>query len=603
MIAGSPTERVQGHLGRILPPAIAHPVARPSRHALRWAAVWQGFLALYILAALTLLLPQPFGSHPGWAYNWEGYTAWRWVTYWELPTGPTWEILAPTDGLMTDSGQGPLMGIPIALGIAVAGFTLEALRIPVALLAALAPPLLWLCGRRSVGEGPAALAALLLAFSPAFLFYGRTATLVGVSLVPMLLTTLTLVKVLEFPRTEPQAWARSVGLAGSLLLGIFVYAPVRLLWPATLAILVLAALLVSQRRRFLMLTALGCLIVVPAGVMALEQVAMPDPRPVAAAFGYFHARGEQLVAMSEDASAAEQYVRGFASGTERSTEERWTAARQLVAQNAVDLGRLVLDRDTLPIGNDYWNEQGRFWPWFLFPFALIGIIAAVAKARRPSPDAMLKLLPLLLAVSLAMPLLLTSRVHVGRLLPVLPFALLLAASGLWAAGQWLSGLAPRPRLGGGEAAPWAAPLLAAGLALAVMASARAELATSMGMTREARTAATLAGWADQIQERGGAVLIEDPGLGDEIEQVHAATYRLELADTMKFVDLTSRAGVAEEGSPPVLYWRNGLGALAAGAIADPCDRLWFVAPETVEAFFTIWKSSGCAGPPDTVILP
>jgi hypothetical protein len=447
------------------------------------------------------------------------------------------------------------------------------------------------------------LAALLLAVSPAFLFYGRTATLVGVSLVPLLLTTLALVKVLDASGNSVRNWPRSVGLAGSLLLGIFAYAPVRLLWPATIAVLVLAAFLDVRRRRFLALTALGCLIVVPTGVMVLEQVTAPEPQPLAAAFGYFHARGEQLVAMSEDASAAEQYVRDFASGRDDATGAGWSAERLLVGQNVADLGRLLLDRDTLPIGNDYWNEQGRFWPWFLFPFAAIGVAVTVIKAWRPGPDTMVRMLPLIVAMALALPLLLTSRVHVGRLLPVLPFALLLVASGMWATGRWLSGLASRTNVGGGSAMPWVAPLLAAGLLLAVLASARAELSLPMGVTREARTAASLADWADQIRERGGAVLVEDPGLGDEIEQVHAATYRLELSDTMRFVDLTADEGAQEPGGSPIIYWRNAVGALAAGAIADPCDRLWFVAPETVDAFFTIWKSSGCIGPPDTVILP
>ena len=603
MVAGSPTKRMQGQAGRILPLSIQCHLAWSRGRELSQVATWQGFLALYVLASLALLLPQPFGSHPGWAYNWEGYTAWRWITYWEPPTGPTWEILAPTDGLMTDSGQGPLVGIPVALGVTLAGVTLEAMRIPVALLAALGPPLLWLCGRRSVGEGPAVLAAMLLAFSPAFLFYGRTATLVGVSLAPLLLSTLALVSVLDAPGHGARAWLRSVALAGSLLLGIFAYAPVRLLWPATLLILGVTAFCDVRRRRYLALTALGCLITVPAGVMALEQVTAPEPQPLAAAFAYFHARGEQLVAMSEDASAAEQYVRDFASERAEATDAGRTAARQLIAQNAVDLGRLLLDRDTRPIGNDYWNEQGRFWPWFLLPFAAIGVVFAFSRKWHPGPEMVMTLLPLILGMALALPLLLTSRVHVGRLLPVLPFALLLAASGLWVAGRWLSGLAPRRNVGSRGAMPWAVPLLASGLLVAMMASARAELNMPVATTREARTAATLAVWAEQMRERGGAVLVEDPGLGDEIEQVHAATYRIELSDTMRFVDLTANTRPQEPGSAPVIYWRNALGALAAGAIPGPCDRLWFVAPETVETFFSIWKSSGCIGPPDTVILP
>ena len=70
-------------------------------------SAWRGTIALYLVAAAVLLLPWPFGAHPDWAYNWEGYTAWHWATYWEAPGGPSPAILAPTDGLMTDSGKAP----------------------------------------------------------------------------------------------------------------------------------------------------------------------------------------------------------------------------------------------------------------------------------------------------------------------------------------------------------------------------------------------------------------------------------------------------------------------------------------------------------------
>ena len=176
---------------------------------------------MYLLAVVALLSPWPFSAHPPWAYNWEGYTVWRWSTFWEAPSGPALEIWAPTDGLMTDSGQGPLVGLPVALGIAVGGLNVEAMRVPVSLLAAAAVPLLWLLGRRVVGTGPATLAALLLATSPVFLFYGRTATLVGVSLVPLLLMTLVLVQVLQAKPDEGWRWDREGLLAAVLALGIY----------------------------------------------------------------------------------------------------------------------------------------------------------------------------------------------------------------------------------------------------------------------------------------------------------------------------------------------------------------------------------------------
>ncbi|MCD6032462.1 MAG: Dolichyl-phosphate-mannose-protein mannosyltransferase, partial [Thermomicrobiales bacterium] len=381
-------------------------------------------------------------------------TAWRWATYWEPPAGPTVDIWAPTDGLMTDSGQGPLVGLPVAIGVAVAGMGLEAMRVPVALLAACSVPLLWVLGRRVVGVGAATLAALLLAVSPVFLVYGRTATLVGVSLVPLLLSALALVRVLEAGSGEGWRWRREGLLAGSMLLGIYAYAPVRLFWPLAIGLLGWEAMRHRERRATLLRTALLCALVVPVATMVLEWLAAPEPDPVAAAVGYFHARGEQLVAMSGDPGAAERYLRDGGFGG----DPGWVAAGRLVGQNAADLGNLLLDRGTAPAPTDYWNERGRFWPWFFLPLATIGALALMREGRRAEARLVLVLSPLLLCAGLALPLLLTSRVHIGRLAPVLPFAVLLAAAGVWTVAGWLSGLGRWA--GWAEVGRWVAPVLA-----------------------------------------------------------------------------------------------------------------------------------------------
>ncbi|MBW3633876.1 MAG: glycosyltransferase family 39 protein [Chloroflexi bacterium] len=605
MVAGSPSEseRVLGD-GRVLPFSSHAMRAWFLQCALKWqrAGAWLALAALYLLAVAMLLLPWPFGTHPAWAYNWEGYTAWRWETYWEAPAGPVVEIWAPTDGLMTDSGQGPLVGLPVAIGTAVAGVELNAMRLPVSLLAALSVPMLWLLGRRLFGAGPATLAALLLATSPVFLLYGRTATLVGVSLLPLLLSALALVRVLDAREHDGWRWRREGLLAGSLVLGIYAYAPVRLLWPLAVGLLALAAIRKSGRRRVLMQSALLCALIVPVATMILEQLAGPDPDPVGAAMGYFHARGEQLAAMGDLADAG-QYLReeDAAAGT------GWETATRLVGQNAVDLARLLLDRDTGPAPIEYWNERGRFWPWFLLPFAVVGAISTVdrwvrARGRQSAP-----LLPFALFLGLTLPLLLTSRVHIGRLLPALPFALLLVAAGAWIAAGWISGLARRAGRGDVGEWRWIAPAVAGMLLMPAAAGARVDMETPLSPTRESLTAVTLADWQEDASERGGAVLVEDPALGDDIERVHAATYRLDLDGIYRFVDIQqtgeTRDVEAASDPRPALLWRGALKALQAGEIARPCERLWFVAPEIAGDFFTAWHEAGCAGTPDSVILP
>ena len=573
---------------------------RPLALLRRRTGVWTALTALYLLAASVLLMPWPFGAHPDWAYNWEGYTAWHWATYWEPPTGPTIDIWAPTDGLMTDSGQGPLVGLPVAIGIALAGVGLDAMRVPVALLAAVSVPALWLLGRRLFGLGPATLAALLMATSPVFLLYGRTATLVGASLVPLLLSALALVRVLDAGTADGWRWRREGLLAASLVLGIYAYAPVRLLWPMAIGLLALAAIRQRARRGVLLRAALLCALIVPAATMALEALAAPDPDPLAAAMSYFHARGEQLVAMSGDPAAASEYLR-----TSSTVASGWDATARLVGQNVADLARLLLDRDTGPAPVDYWNERGRFWPWFFLPLAVVGAISTVHRCLLASDGRSALVVPLVLFLGLALPLVLTSRVHIGRLLPALPFALLLVAAGAWIIGGWLGDFARR--VGNGELGitHWIAPVLAGALVVPAVVAARVDMETPLSPTRESLTAAALANWHEDAREREGAVLVEDPALGDDIERVRAATYRLELDGLYRFVDIQrigETAAPATDARPP-LFWHGALAALQAAEIPHPCQRLWFVAPEIASEFFTAWHASGCRGAPDSVILP
>jgi hypothetical protein len=214
-------------------------------------------------------------------------------------------------------------------------------------------------------------------------------------------------------------------------------------------------------------------------------------------------------------------------------------------------------------------------------------------------------LPVALFLGLALPLVLTSRVHIGRLLPALPFALLLVAAGSWIVAGSIGGFARRAVGRELEVPRWIAPALAGALLVPAAVAARVDMETPLSPTRESLTAATLADWHEDAMERGGAVLVEDPALGDDIERVHAATYRLDLEGMYRFVDI-QRIGETPETATdarPALLWRGALGALQAGEIPQPCQRLWFVAPEIAAEFFAAWRAAGCAGAPESVILP
>src|SRR5262249_12547153 len=156
------------------------------------------------------------GDHPAFIYNWEAYTTRAVFAFWDHPSPA---ILRSTEGLMTDSGFSPFVALPTWLAFRLGGVGLTSLRVATALLAAGAVPLLCAVGRRFVGAATALLAALLLAFSPVFLLYGRTATFVCLSLVPALATTAILLRVLQHPREL--RWL--IALQALLIAGIYFY--------------------------------------------------------------------------------------------------------------------------------------------------------------------------------------------------------------------------------------------------------------------------------------------------------------------------------------------------------------------------------------------
>jgi hypothetical protein len=299
--------------------------------------------------------------------------------------------------------------------------------------------------------------------------------------------------------------------------------------------------------------------------------------------------------MRSDPAEAGLYVRDV----ETTSGAGWELARKLVQQNATDLMNLLLDRGTGPVPIDYWNASGRLWPWFFLPFAVIGVGASLWNGLR-SRQPYVAWVPLAITVGFTLPLLLTSRVHVGRLLPVLPLALLLVAAGAWTVAGWIDVVARRA--GATGAARLAAIVLAGTILFSAASAAAAEMATTLLPTRERLAAEVMADWEEDARERGGAVLVENPAIGDEIERVHAATYRLDLDQAYRFVDLQAPLVPPDDPRTPIL-WHGALPALTSAAIAEPCDRLWFVAPEINDDFLTAWHAAGCTGVPDSVILP
>ena len=564
---------------------------------------WLWFAALWLVAAAPLLAR--LGAAPPFPYNWEAYTGWHLLDDWVDQPPDLARVLALTDGLMTDSGQGPLVGVPAWLGVHVGGVGLWSLRAPVAIVAALAVPLLWLAGRRLLPERTALLAALLLAAAAPFLFSGRTATLVGISLVPELLALLALVGTLAATDAKT-GWRWLAVLQLALLAGEYAYAPVRLLWPVSAA--ALAAALFADRGRgrdrvrwraaALLLTATA----LPVGLVAIGW-ATGSADPATAATGYFNARGEQLLASGFVDDEVLSALAPESDGSAVAVSGPELVAR-LVGRNGSVLASLLADRDTRPSVTDHWNEQGRLWPAPVGAAFALGLLVALWRALRRRPEFGLLLLA---TTALTLPLLLTTKVHVGRLLPALPGLLLLAAVGAEAAGAGLA-RAAGALLGGRAAGPLRAVARlappAALLAVVVLGS-RAEFAVPSPANRQTATTSAIAKARAALPATGLLAVVDDPALGAEIEQVHIADARLLLDRAYSFVDLGQSGGTLPPPDPqrPTLLYGDILDRLRDGTLPHPCDPRYLVAPEVADAFRQALSAARCAKPPMVGVLP
>src|SRR6478752_4255960 len=160
------------------------------------------------------------------------------VPWWK---SPSWNAFDLTDGLMTDSGRSWWVIAPAWVAFKIGDLNLANLRIATGLMAALAVPCTWLLGRDIAGAMPVTdgdeqrrfgsrvglLAAILLPLLPSWLLYARTATLVGLSVAPAILTVLL---VLRIRRLTSRWWIWLIALQGMLFLNIWAYAPIRFLY-------------------------------------------------------------------------------------------------------------------------------------------------------------------------------------------------------------------------------------------------------------------------------------------------------------------------------------------------------------------------------------
>lgn len=538
--------------------------------------------ALYLVAVVLLLFE--IDRHPSYPYNWEPYTIWRM----QASEGGSWtDLLAINDGLMTDSGRSPLIVVPVEIGRAFGLDGLAAIRVPIALLTGLAVPLLWIVGRRLVGHRPALLAAVLFGASPVFLTYGRTATTVGVSLVPTLLTIYVLSRLLA----EGWSWRWLIALQALLVASAYAYAPIRFLWPLCVLLLLLGIRFrPDQTRRYLVAAGIT-LVVLPLFLVLVDDIGSGStgvnvPSVVA---DYYYARGEQVIRLSQVPSRYTTYL-GKSAADEDST---FVLAVRLTVRNAGDYLRLLVDRDTRPAFTDYWNSRGSLYPMFLAPLFLIGLIRVGRRAWSAPESAML----LVLFLGLGLPMLLTSKVHIGRLILTLPLQLLIVAVGFcWLVEAVISRLRGRWRLDDRAAYHVACGVL---LLLVAWTTYADFYRTAASPSHGTRIEAVLRRMLPYLEDQEGVVLVVAEPLVSEV--------RFLMPGEFTYIDVNTQHDVTGgENRAPPLYYGVTLNQLDdPSAVPDGCDQIYVIRRADEEKFRSITRpwTDACKKQPRYRVLP
>jgi hypothetical protein len=575
--------------------------------ARNWAGAFVIPVGLYFFTAAILLFN--LNTHPNYTYNWENNTLQGLYRFVDQPSLGPFKLL---EGLMTDSISSPWTILPAWITFGLAGPSLIALRLPIALITALAVPLLYVFGRKLMETRgrksdvrvtmTALVAALLLALSPVYMLYSRTATVVGVSLVPALLTMLALFGVLR----RSDLWWRSAALLGTLIQGAYAYAPIRFLWPMCVGILLLEAFMRRKegRRSSRRLVASALLLVVGmAGfITALDFEHEHDP---IVSLGYYYSgRGEQLANLLVN---VDMYNNMTGLGVPANPLQAEQLAWDLFTHNVRDMTNLFLDIDTQPALSDYWNSHGRLIPWWLFTFLLIGFLRAAWLGFRKQHYRWR--IAVLFFLGFTLPMLLTSQVHIGRLIFALPFICLFAAFGLSSIYDQATRMIARFSKGIPRNTQIAPVVLSTLLVSAVAYSTWRDYTIEVPLTYEAAVTQLLRARLDRVRERGGGIaLVTNSDDKLTFESINANQYRLMLRTTYHLFNLaTGDVDIRRPGDTrPALYIGGLMDRLKEPQnIPDYCKNIYYVAPALEQRFNDLVNAHPelCPEPIEYKLLP
>lgn len=368
---------------------------------------------LYAMAVLPL--SYSLDARPPFLYNWEEYTVWRLMPRLQDPGGALLASLRLNDGLMTDSGLTPALMAPLLFLSLLFGPNLWALRLFPVAFSALAVPLTYLVGVETYGRRAGLLAAVFTATSACFALYARTATNVGISLVPTLFTLWLLLR-----------WQKRPSRLGSVLLGllfvveVYYYATIRFL--VLLAIPLVALVLWRKRPPHGLF---HCVAIFAPILFLIIWLRPASPPVLGSLLAYYKGRGEQIVAMyAQDGWGLVPQELAREPWLSANVDPRLASAVSLIKSNLGNYANLYLSAETSPATLDFWNPHGRLYHPFLTPFFLMGLALALRQWRSVESGTLL-----LALFGTSLPIVLTNNVHVGRLLLSLPPLFLFAGRG------------------------------------------------------------------------------------------------------------------------------------------------------------------------------
>jgi hypothetical protein len=312
---------------------------------------------------------------------------------------------------------------------------------------------------------------------------------------------------------------------------------------------------------------------------------------------YYNGRGEQLINLMDEPVGFQYYLED-ASEADVTQHETRDLAWSLIRQNAEDYALLFLDWGTRPTMTDYYNSAGQVYDRLLLPVFVLGLIGCGIEFVRRSESRFL----LAGFFGFSLPMILTSKVHVGRLVFALPFLMLIAALGfLWLTRallvwiprivRWLGRTplgTPGPRLSTIRELTQA--FLAAVLLVVVADETRRSFLVEPNPSecREDIIALELNHLRTQGADTIALVLADDNAI--EVEAIDAATYRLRLEDEYRFVNVaTGAASPTREHDDRVVVYVGGLVDQdgtpgASGLPNDGCGIAYLVRQDRVEQF-------------------